>query len=117
MTGLDYNRKKLADRIRNLRNQNRVSQEELSDVCGINKGTLCKLENAERDPSIITLYKIAKGLDISVPDILEPSGDFIKEPSDEELYLAVMKSMKKLDLSEQNFVLEMAARLVELRRK
>ncbi len=114
---MDYDRKKVADRIRNLRNQNRVSQEELSDICGINKGTLCKLENAERDPSIITLYKIAKGLGVSVPDILEPSGDFTDEPADEELYLAVMKRMKKLDLSEQNFVLEMAAKLSEIRKK
>jgi len=97
--------------------KNKISQEELADICGINKGTLCKLENGERDPSVPTVYKLAKGLNVLVSDILDLHTEYIEERTDDFLMDELLKYMKKLDEAEQNMVLEMVRNFVRLKQR
>ena len=59
-----------ADRIRHLRKQKNISQEELALRAGINTVYFGQIERGQKCPTVDTLYKIAVGLEIPLPDLL-----------------------------------------------
>lgn len=59
----------LGKRIAYLRKQRRWSQEELSFESGVHKNYICDLENGKRNPSIITLSKLALALKITLDEL------------------------------------------------
>ena len=59
-----------ADRIRHLRKQKDISQEELALRAGINTVYFGQIERGQKCPTVDTLYKIAVGLEIPLPDLL-----------------------------------------------
>ena len=58
--------KQLGQRIRDLRNEQHMSQEELSFRAGISPAHLGQIERALKNPTIDTIAKIAGALDIPV---------------------------------------------------
>lgn len=75
-----------ADRIRHLRRQRDISQEELALRAGINTVYYGQIERCQKCPTVDTLYKIAVGLEVPLPDLLRfdvtPS-----DPKDANAYL------------------------------
>ena len=63
-----------ADRIRHLRKQKDISQEELALRAGINTVYYGQIERGQKCPTVDTLYKIAVGLEIPLPDLLRFDG-------------------------------------------
>lgn len=61
--------KQLGQRIRELRTQQHMSQEELSFKAGISPAHLGQIERALKNPTIDTIAKIAAALDIPIPDL------------------------------------------------
>jgi transcriptional regulator with XRE-family HTH domain len=61
----------LGDRIRQLREQRKWSQEEFADLCGLHRTAVGFIERAERNPRLDTLLTISKGLDITVSELLQ----------------------------------------------
>lgn len=59
-----------ADRIRHLRKQKEISQEELALRAGINTVYYGQIERGQKCPTVDTLYKIAVGLEVPLPDLL-----------------------------------------------
>ena len=59
-----------ADRIRHLRRQRDMSQEELALRAGINTVYFGQIERGQKCPTVDTLYKIASGLGVSLSDLL-----------------------------------------------
>lgn len=55
-----------------LRKNKGYSLEKISEITGVSKGMLGQIERGETNPSISTLWKIAKGLHISWTSLLEP---------------------------------------------
>ena len=53
---------KLGDKIKLMRLQNELTQEELADRCELTKGYISQLENDLTEPSISTLEDILKAL-------------------------------------------------------
>jgi len=62
--------KATADRIRYLRRQKNLSQEELALRSGINPVYFGQIERGQKCPTIDTLYKIALGLQVPAADLL-----------------------------------------------
>jgi len=61
----------LAQNIKRLRKQLKLSQEELAKKAGITYSTLIKIESGKNDnPTIKTLLKIAKALNVKIDDLL-----------------------------------------------
>lgn len=48
--------------IARLRYEQNMTQEELSERCGIKQGELSKIENGKANPTLETLQKLAKGM-------------------------------------------------------
>ncbi len=62
--------KATADRIRYLRRQKDISQEELALRAGINTVYYGQIERGQKCPTVDTLYKIASGLEVPLPELL-----------------------------------------------
>ena len=62
--------KNIADNLRQIRAKNRISQDELAELCGISHQYICKIENEKVNPSIYILFKIADSLKITVNDLI-----------------------------------------------
>jgi len=62
----------IAKNIKRFRDKLGISQDKLSKLAGVTLHTLTKIEiGATPDPRIETLKKIAKGLDVSVDDLIK----------------------------------------------
>lgn len=65
----------LGKRIRYLRTEKHLSQMDLALDSDITKNYLSDLERGERNPTIMVLNKIAKGLGITLEELLKGVGD------------------------------------------
>ena len=61
---------KFASNIRTLRESLGISQEKLAELSGVHRTYIGMIERAERNPSLICIYKIAKGLGVSSKDLI-----------------------------------------------
>jgi transcriptional regulator with XRE-family HTH domain len=62
--------KELGIHIRQLREQNSLSQQELANFCSVPKVQIGRIERAEVNTTIKTLVKIANALDVEPKDLL-----------------------------------------------
>ena len=61
---------KFANKLKKLRKEHNLSQEELALLCGIDRTYVGRIEKLKRNPSLIILQKIADGLKIKINDLL-----------------------------------------------
>ena len=62
---------KFANRLVQIREQRNLSQEALALLCGLDRSYIGRLERLERKPSLETVDKIAKGLEITILELLD----------------------------------------------
>lgn len=60
-----------AKKLKTIRAEKGLSQEDLALLCGIDRTYIGRIERLERSPSIDILEKIAKGLNISISELLK----------------------------------------------
>ena len=60
----------IGNRIKTLREEKNVPQQDLAAKCNIEKSNLSRIEAGRTNPTIYTLYKIAKNLNVSLFDIV-----------------------------------------------
>ncbi len=58
-------------RIRYYRKEKHITQEKLAEMCNLHPTYIGQLERGEKNATIESLYRIAKGLDISMSKLLE----------------------------------------------
>jgi len=66
-------------RIAELRKQLSLSQEELAERCGFHRTYIGSIERGEKSPTLNTIEKFAKGLSVTIPDLLSVSEDVNKD--------------------------------------
>lgn len=59
----------LGEAIRQLRNKRSLSQEDLAHAAGVTTGTISAIERGNSNPTWGTVKRIAKALDVSVPEL------------------------------------------------
>ena len=65
---IDY--EKIGLRIRNIRIQKKITQEQLAELADVSLAYLCRLENGTKVAGIDTIIKIANVFKVSVDDLL-----------------------------------------------
>ena len=65
----------LGQKIRKLRQEQRLTLQDLSESCGLSKPLLSQIETDQVTPPIATLLKIAKGLKVGINYFFEEEGD------------------------------------------
>jgi transcriptional regulator with XRE-family HTH domain len=56
----------LAARVKYLRDLRQLSQAELAKLSGVSQATVAQIESGRKDPSVTTLRKLAKALDVTI---------------------------------------------------
>lgn len=57
-------------KIKKLRSEQNLSLKELSDKSGVSVSMISQIERRNTDPTLTTLYKLCKGLDVSISTLL-----------------------------------------------
>lgn len=65
-------RRLVGQNVKRIRLEKKLTQEQFSDMSGFSQQYLSGLESGRRNPTIVTLYEIAKALGVSHLDLLEP---------------------------------------------
>lgn len=65
-------RARFGDRIRELRQQRGLSQEDLAERSGLHRTQIGFVERAERSPRLDTIEKLARGLGVSLAELFAP---------------------------------------------
>lgn len=69
----------IGNNIKNIRNQNHLTQKQLAEIIEVSTVTIQNYENNRREPNIQTLNKISTALEVSVSTLLWDEGKFIKD--------------------------------------
>ena len=67
----DTELQKLANRIKSIRLEKKLSQEALAHRCDFDRTYISLLERAKRNPSYFNLIRLCVGLEISVSELLK----------------------------------------------
>ena len=62
---------KFANKLIAIRKEKGLTQEALALLCGIDRTYIGRLERGERNPSLLILDKIAKGLEMEISQLLK----------------------------------------------
>ena len=65
--------------LRELRDGNGISQEELAEYCDLDRTYISLLERGLRQPTITTIFKLAKALDITPSQLIAKVEQQVKE--------------------------------------
>jgi transcriptional regulator with XRE-family HTH domain len=70
---------KVGKNIMNQRRSRGMSLDELAKRSGVSKSMLSQIEQEKTNPTVITVWKIARSLDLSVQEIMETGNDSLIE--------------------------------------
>jgi len=62
---------KMGGRIREIRKEKKFTQDKLATECDIEKAMISRIESGQTNPTVRTLYKISKALDIPLVEIFK----------------------------------------------
>ena len=57
-------------RVKELRTQNKLTQEQFAQKTGLHKNYIGMVERGERNPSLINIQVIARGLEITISELM-----------------------------------------------
>ena len=66
-------RKLVGRNVRHFRQKKGLTQEQFADLSGFSQQYISGLEKGKRNPTIVTLYELAKALGVSHMDLIRPS--------------------------------------------
>jgi transcriptional regulator with XRE-family HTH domain len=124
----------IGERLRELREQKKLPQREIENRSGLQRAYLSRVENGHTVPSIETLEKWAKALEVPIyqlfydgPEPLKASDLRVWKPRDETLwggsgqdvgYLKQLRRfLRKIDDSNRKLLLQMASKLARRAQK
>ena len=61
--------KQFAARVKMIREQQGLSQEKLAEKADLHRTYIGMVERLERNPSLVCIYKIAKGLNVNIKEL------------------------------------------------
>ena len=97
-------------RIRDFRNEKKLSQEALALASGLHPAYLGRVERGEKCPSIETLYKISNGLNLPLSVLLDFSVEV--NPTSSEAMHRIQKAMTGLSDSDAIRIAEIVENIV-----
>jgi transcriptional regulator with XRE-family HTH domain len=68
-------RKRVGERIRKIREEKNISQQEIAVACDFEKSSMSRIEAGRTNPTVTTLYKISKALGVTIKDLMDIDGD------------------------------------------
>lgn len=70
MVNVGTNYKKLGTKLKQLRKERKITQEELAERANLDPKSIIQIESGKRNPTLKTINKIARSLETSVSDLI-----------------------------------------------
>ena len=102
----------LGMRIRYYRKERHITQEKLAEICNLHPTYIGQLERGEKNATIESIYRIAKGLDIPISTLLE-NMEYL-ESSSSNIPLDVYHQMLSLSYEQQIILQEIIQNIISL---
>ena len=96
----------LGEKIRNLRNNNNISQDKLAKMLNINRNNLSRIETDKSVPTSDILYNLAKIFNISIDSLLEINKIEENSLQKKEKISKITKYCNNLSLQELDFIIK-----------
>ena len=96
----------LGEKIKNLRNNNNITQEKLSKMLNINRNNLSRIETDKSAPTSDILYNLAKIFNISIDTLLEINKIEENSLQKKEKISKITKYCNNLSLQELDFLIK-----------
>lgn len=71
MTDKELLQKAVGKRIRMLREERNIPQQDIAGACNIEKSNFSRIEAGKTNPTVYTLFKIAQSLKVDMRDLLK----------------------------------------------
>lgn len=94
-------KKLFGKRLKNLRQERKLTQEKLSELVWIDPQHFCKMENGNHFPTLKNLINLANALEIDIQDLFS----FDKSEED-EIISQIVSKLRKMTLKEKCYFLE-----------
>lgn len=104
--------KELGLRIRYYRKEKHITQEKLAEICNLHPTYVGQLERGEKNATIESIYRIAKGLDIPISKLLD-NVEYL-ENNAESISLEIYHQLLLLPQSKQESILKILLDIIEL---
>ncbi len=88
----------LGDKIRALRHKQKISIEQLSDMTGLSKGLISQIERDITGPSVASLWKISKALNVTMNYFFDEFEDNHVVRKDERKKIMIEKTNRSYEL-------------------
>jgi len=63
--------KKFGKRVRELRTERNLTQQQLADISGLHKNYIGMIERGERNPSLLNIEVLVKNFEISISELMK----------------------------------------------
>ena len=98
----------IGQNVKRLREDRGIKQNEIADLIGMHRSNYSKIENGQREISIVAIDKIASYFNISIDELVHMGNDLPKEVSlEDKTTVEQVKLIQELDQEEKNMVFKM----------
>lgn len=94
-----------------------MTQEEAAAVCGMGTASVGRIERGETNATLTTLSKLAKGLKVTLCDLVDLDKEYSPETINSGVLDELQVQMAKLNYLEQKYVLECVEHYVTLKKE
>ena len=111
---MDLNMQTIGERIKRRRLELNLTQTQIKDAVGTSSGNLSEIENGNRTPSMLTLYRLSEILNCSIDWIIKGDSS-VEEKSDfsfredEKRLINLYRQMSTIDQEDLILIAEMKA--------
>lgn len=102
----------LGMRIRYYRKERHITQERLAEICSLHPTYIGQLERGEKNATIESIYRIAKGLDIPISTLLE-NMEYLESTSS-NIPLDIYHQLLSLSYEQQKIMQEIIQNVISL---
>lgn len=101
-------------RIRKYRKEQKLTQEELSQKCGLHSTYIGQIERGEKNPSIESIFKICKALRLNITTLFEKIGDFGDSGEEERIPAQIYNLAEALPKKQQVQMLKIMQEIINI---
>ena len=99
-------------RIRYFRKEKQITQEKLAEICGLHPTYIGQLERGEKNATVESVYRIARGLGLPISKLLENMEDL--EHNDNHILMDVYHRLLRLSPDKQAHIINILSEIIAL---
>ena len=101
--------------LREIRSQLGLNQDDVAAACGIDPTSISRLERGETNATLTTLFRLSKGLQIPLPDLMDIDQFYQPPHIEDDMIEDLRMQLQRLNQQEQQFILNFIKSFISLK--